>query len=320
MKLSICIPTYNRSTNLRELLKTIYGQLELYALFDKIEVVVSDNCSPDDTREVVAEFFDRGLKYSRNETNIGPDANFLKLFELARGEYIWLPGDDDLYHHDTLDYIVKMIELHRFDYFFLRVAGPRPYGERGAQVLSKHELMSRASIFTSFMTSQLIRADLIKGKVPESRKHLGGFMAYYTIFLAALYESEKCIVSDYAEIYAGSPENTGGYKFYKVWAVAAVNAFKECGFGADPRLLNKFKWDMLWSLLLPITYRTQKNRSGYSFEKENPLESLMVNFSDRKFSILWRPYFWLPRVPLFLLHGMVTVCARIRRRISRPIV
>lgn len=50
--LSICIPTYNRS----EVLKESLMQLLKYE-GDDIEVVISDNCSPDNTEEVV-----RGLQ------------------------------------------------------------------------------------------------------------------------------------------------------------------------------------------------------------------------------------------------------------------
>ena len=93
--LTIAIPTYNRSGFLAQLLEILAPQL---AGESRVELIISDNASPDDTPEVVASFREKGLAliYRRNETNIGPDANFLQCFEQARGEYLWLFGDDDI--------------------------------------------------------------------------------------------------------------------------------------------------------------------------------------------------------------------------------
>ena len=49
--LSICIPTYNRSKSLRICLLSILSQTKGYE--EDVEVVVSDNCSDDDTMQVV---------------------------------------------------------------------------------------------------------------------------------------------------------------------------------------------------------------------------------------------------------------------------
>ena len=48
---SIVIPTYNRSDLVQGAVRSVLGQT-----FDDFEVVVSDNCSQDDTREVIEGF------------------------------------------------------------------------------------------------------------------------------------------------------------------------------------------------------------------------------------------------------------------------
>ena len=82
--LTIAIPTYNRATCLRELLSGLSDQLHNES---RVELIISDNASPDETPAVVEDFVARGLKvrYIRNAENIGPDANFLQCFEQARG-------------------------------------------------------------------------------------------------------------------------------------------------------------------------------------------------------------------------------------------
>ena len=49
MNLSICIPTYNRCKYLANLLKSIIFQIEIFRLFEDVEIVICDNNSIDNT-------------------------------------------------------------------------------------------------------------------------------------------------------------------------------------------------------------------------------------------------------------------------------
>lgn len=51
--LSLCIPTYNRGEILRETLDTIVLSPDFD---DRVEVVICDNCSTDNTREISQEY------------------------------------------------------------------------------------------------------------------------------------------------------------------------------------------------------------------------------------------------------------------------
>ena len=94
MILSICIPTYNRLPFLKELLPAILGQTSTVCA--EVEVAVSDNASTDGTADYLRSLEHPILRWWTNETNIGGDRNFLKCVAEARGEYVWLFGDDDL--------------------------------------------------------------------------------------------------------------------------------------------------------------------------------------------------------------------------------
>ncbi len=90
--ISICIPTYNRARYLGETLASVLPQLG-----PDIDLVVSDNCSTDHTREIVARYQRcwPALWYFSNHANLGFDRNVLRCLELASGEYIWFLGSDD---------------------------------------------------------------------------------------------------------------------------------------------------------------------------------------------------------------------------------
>ena len=75
------------------------------------EVVVSDNCSQDETPDVVKEFTGKlHIKHYTNPTNIGANNNVLSLIEKSSGEYLWIvPDDDDFVYDDSLQQVYQAI-------------------------------------------------------------------------------------------------------------------------------------------------------------------------------------------------------------------
>src|ERR1700720_1038150 len=119
MKLSICIPTYNRCQHLRNCLQSIALNKTMASV--DFEVCVSDNCSTDDTAQVVRRAqADFDIKYHRNPRNLGIPKNFLNVVEMATGEFVWLIGDDDLLVPSALEELCKLIEEHpSVDFFYI---------------------------------------------------------------------------------------------------------------------------------------------------------------------------------------------------------
>ena len=103
--LSICIPTYNRVRYLKELLPSILDQADEGV----VEVVVSDNASTDDTAEYLRTINHPCFSWWTNEENIGGDRNFLKCVAEARGEYVWLFGDDDIMPAGAVSRVVDFL-------------------------------------------------------------------------------------------------------------------------------------------------------------------------------------------------------------------
>ena len=69
--LTIGIPTYNRAHYLTNLLDGICRELAAGRFDGQIEILISDNASADNTREVVQQYRDEfPISYYRNSTNI----------------------------------------------------------------------------------------------------------------------------------------------------------------------------------------------------------------------------------------------------------
>ena len=93
--LSICIPTYNRAPYLQRLLARLAQ--ELAGTGGQIEVVVSDNASTDGTAQICASSpLGPSLRYVRQPTNIGAEANIQAAIRQARGTYAVYLADDDI--------------------------------------------------------------------------------------------------------------------------------------------------------------------------------------------------------------------------------
>lgn len=106
--LSICIPTYNRPAYLDQCLAAILPQAEVL----DVEVLISNNGSTDDTRNVIDRYqhgFPKNLRCIHQATNLGYDLNHKAVIEMASSEYAWLLGDDDVALEGALQKVINAL-------------------------------------------------------------------------------------------------------------------------------------------------------------------------------------------------------------------
>jgi glycosyltransferase involved in cell wall biosynthesis len=178
--LSICLPTYNRSPLLKNILETLAGQIQAASLSDVV-IYVSDNCSTDATPDVAADFQKRpGVRfvYSRNQENIGLSKNLLKVMSLGKGRFIWTLGDDEILSPNAVPNIVKALRerdpglMVMFDTRYqLPVPAPGIYADYrefaracvrldNVHALAQHVLLSSNIYRAEFFDPDLAQANL----------------------------------------------------------------------------------------------------------------------------------------------------------------
>ncbi len=92
MKVSILIPTRNRADFLRDALNSVLTET---AALQDVEILVSDNASSDNTRQVLGDF--RGsITVFHQEQDLGMVGNWNFLMKRAQGELVKLMSDDDV--------------------------------------------------------------------------------------------------------------------------------------------------------------------------------------------------------------------------------
>jgi glycosyltransferase involved in cell wall biosynthesis len=106
-RVSIGLPVYNGESFLRQALDSILVQT-----FGDFELIVSDNASCDDTREICLDYARRDgrIRYFRNPVNRGASSNFNRVFRLSSGEYFKWAAADDVLEPECLARCVQLLD------------------------------------------------------------------------------------------------------------------------------------------------------------------------------------------------------------------
>lgn len=104
---SVGLPVYNGAPAIADAIAAVLAQTH-----EQLELVISDNASTDETRDICEEIAktDKRVRFSRNEVNEGATANFNKVFTLSTGGYFKWLGHDDFLDPSALELAVGEIE------------------------------------------------------------------------------------------------------------------------------------------------------------------------------------------------------------------
>ena len=221
--LSLCIPTYNRAHCLKEQFKRLLS-IQKEDL-ERIEIIISDNCSTDATPAVVEEY--RGslpFTYIRNSENIGSNRNFLQCLHKASGKYVWLLGDDDylqtMHMHELLeklesnDYGMVHISLHNHDRQAFR------------EFDDLDEYLSKINVLITFMSSNIDRTEYVQSLSLE--KYFDTWLTQVPAHLQAALRGERNLMVNLPFFDSGvEVQNNGGYNVFQVFVEYLVTIFEE---------------------------------------------------------------------------------------------
>ncbi|MCA9035135.1 MAG: glycosyltransferase family 2 protein [Planctomycetaceae bacterium] len=112
MLISLIIPTRERCQYLRESIRTALAIQD-----DQIEVLVSDNCSTDETQRVAETISDARFRYLNTGQRLSMRQNFEFALQQSRGEYVFYIGDDDGFLPGQFAALRRILEQHRPDIF-----------------------------------------------------------------------------------------------------------------------------------------------------------------------------------------------------------
>lgn len=103
--ISICIPAYNAESFIKETLESVLNQT-----YQNIEIIITDDCSKDQTVSIINSFSDKRIKFYQNEKNLGVEGNWNKALKLANGKYCKMMGADDILYPTCLEEQLAVLE------------------------------------------------------------------------------------------------------------------------------------------------------------------------------------------------------------------
>lgn len=210
--LSICIPTYNRCQVLDETLNKLFSNPEFND--ELIEVIVSDNCSTDSTKEVVLKYSQ--VKYFRNNQNIGP-YNFTVVTSYANGKYIKIFNDTFSFKELKLGWFLDKIILHENDnknLFFY----PKSFSNsiESVQINSINDFFKHCSFYTTWsITSGFWKNDF--DLIETKNKYTELLFPQLWWMYSMVKNGKETIIYFQDLIHVDTPKKKGGYNLFKTF-------------------------------------------------------------------------------------------------------
>lgn len=265
--LSICIPTYNRSKALEGNLKALSIQI-----IDKelpIELIVSDNCSTDDTSSVVEKYLKNGLSinYIKNSTNLGMDGNFAQCYRKAIGKYVLVLGDDDYLIDGKLEKLLDYLKDSDYGLVHLKTDSK---STMSSEIFNNSEVyLKNISYWITYITSNVVNSKYIKDYNFE--KYFGTYLTIVPLYIsAAILNKENLLIHERIFKDGIDSKSNGGYNFFEVFIVNYLNIWKD--FQNRNKISNYlFNWikrDILKFFLIRNAYSllVEKNKNNYILE------------------------------------------------------
>ncbi len=214
--LTIAIPTYNRAKALNQCLKCISGQIDKND--SRVEILVSDNCSPDGTRDVVANYIKLGynIRYIVNTINMGIGFNVAQCYKEATGQFAVAFGDDDILLNGSVDLILKAIRENRDCGVIHLNAHDHKHAEGSIAVFKNPlEFINEIHYDITFISANIINRSLINWD--DLLKYKDSFLNHCNLIFEAILHAPKNIFIRQKTIVGAGIENSEGYDFYQVF-------------------------------------------------------------------------------------------------------
>lgn len=110
---SIIMPSYNTASFIEETIQSVLNQT-----YTKWELIIVDDCSTDNTDEVLENIKDSRIRYFKNDKNSGAAVSRNKALREARGQWIAYLDSDDLWMPEKLEKQIHFMENNGYAFSY----------------------------------------------------------------------------------------------------------------------------------------------------------------------------------------------------------
>lgn len=137
---SIIMPSYNTAGYIKDSINSVIAQT-----YQNWELIIVDDCSADNTDEVVRSFSDSRIRYIKNEKNSGAAYSRNRALREAKGKWIAFLDSDDLWFPEKLEKQLDFMIRNNYHFSYTKyeeinekglkngivISGPKKITERG---------------------------------------------------------------------------------------------------------------------------------------------------------------------------------------------
>ncbi len=302
LRLTFAIPTWNRASDLERCVQSIAPQVAQHA--GRVEILIADNASTDTTPELIRDLQSRFpfVRQVRNAENVGPDHNYLVLFEHAAGDYVWLFGDDDYLAEGALQAVLQELDDQNPDllltnYRFCDVERrpdayqPPAHSRFGKNLrhLDLDALFSLRGHWISQISCEIYRRSALD--LEDLRRHAQGYRNWLQVYAVASVASRSRNISALSldAVWARTDNSRTTLRvFYSFMPSAFTSILREVG--AQDLTIRKVN-DEIRRFALPLRVYVLLRLRGMQDLPEVPLRYRLVHAICGRFVIvLWKLY------------------------------
>lgn len=310
IKLSICIPTYNRANYLPTALESVLQQMN-----GRVELIICDNASIDETQKIVASYLQNHpeMHYFRLPQNVCPDRCFLQILAIAKGEYCWFLSDDDFIEKNSVEQVLSALDKNPdlsgicvnrkiYDLHLQHEVDKEPiqsYFHEDKLYTNSKECMKDLFAYFGYISGQICKKSLCSEAVQNTENIDRFFNAHIILYVIAkvILHHPKWLYLH--AVYVGHRSSNdslekelGSYKRF----LLDVKGFEEIASDLFGKL--SYLYIQCLDQICRVYIKNHiKNILVYKREKKFSLKALIVMF-PRYWLI---PGFWLKNIPFLLI-------------------
>lgn len=110
---SVIMPSYNTANFIKETIDSVLNQT-----YQNFEIIIVDDCSTDNTDEVVAGIKDERIKYIKNEKNSGAAISRNRALREAKGKWIAFLDSDDVWLPEKLEKQIAFMKKNGYKFSY----------------------------------------------------------------------------------------------------------------------------------------------------------------------------------------------------------
>ena len=283
--LSLCFPTYNRGWCMKEQIERLKSCPK--DVLDRMEIIISDNCSTDDTQQIVEDAIADGFvcRYIRNETNLGMDGNFVSCFRKAQGRYVWLLGDDDYIVVDSLGEIIYYLDKDE-EFGLLHIYSKPKRSKSGfVKYTNFDDCLKETSYNITFISANIVNTRYVQ--TVDFSRYMGTWFTLMPVYINALRGEHNNIVYYEVSFDGGYDKaRNGGYNYFNVFVQNYQNIWNEYYqmhliTASEFAFLKKDIWPIIFGGIRSLMFRRDKN----NYRRERAWHILLKYYGNE-----W--YFW----------------------------